>query len=172
MSSSGGFGDPFGVAVPVESKEAEESAGDGAERDLGVRDGEAAGGLAGADVTQGAGCESTGGVEEVEGDAGDECGHFGVAPSKAAGDAQRGSEHLGWVVETGACGVDRFRPALEYLFRRGLEEFLLAGEVVVEDPKPISAASVISCMLARSPRPSAMSRTAASTSAWRVRAFW
>ena len=35
----------------------------------------------------------------------------------------------------------------------------------------MSAASVISWMLARSPRPSAMSPTAASTSAWRVRAF-
>ena len=33
----GGFGDSFGCAR-VESKEAEESAGDGAERDLGVRD--------------------------------------------------------------------------------------------------------------------------------------
>ena len=55
----GGFGDPFGVAR-VESKEAEESAGDGAERDLGVRDGEAAGGLAGSDVTQGAGASPRG----------------------------------------------------------------------------------------------------------------
>ena len=35
----------------------------------------------------------------------------------------------------------------------------------------MSAASVISWMLARSPRPSAMSRAAASMSAWRVRAF-
>ena len=35
----------------------------------------------------------------------------------------------------------------------------------------MSAASVISWMLARSPRPSAISRTAASTSACRVRAF-
>ena len=74
-------------------------------------------------------------VEEVEADAGDEGGDFGVGPGEAAGDSQRGGEHLGWIVETGACGVDHLRPALEYLFRRGLEEFFLAGEVVVERPK-------------------------------------
>ena len=119
----------------MESKEAEESAGDGAERDLGVRDGEAAGGLAGSDVSQGAGCESAGGVEEVEAGAGDEGGDFGVGPGEAAGDAQRGGEHLGWVVETGARGVDHLRPALENLLRRGLEEFFLADEVVVEGPE-------------------------------------
>ena len=44
-------------------------------------------------------------------------------------------EHFGGVVETGAGGVDHLRPALEDLFRRGLEEFFLAGEVVVEGPE-------------------------------------
>ena len=63
-----GFGDPFGIAR-VESEEPDESAGDGAERDLGVPDGEAAAGLAGSDVTQGPGCEPAGDVEEIEADA-------------------------------------------------------------------------------------------------------
>ena len=72
----------------MESEEAEETAGNGAERDLGVGDGEAAGGLAGADVAQGAGCEPAGGVEEVEAGAGDEAGDLGVGPGEAAGDAQ------------------------------------------------------------------------------------
>ena len=44
-------------------------------------------------------------------------------------------EHLGGVVETGAGGVDHLRPALENLLGRGLEEFFLADEVVVEGPE-------------------------------------
>ncbi len=61
----GAFGHPFGVAL-VEPEQTEEPAGYGAERDLGVGDGEAAGGLAGADVTKRAGCQAAGCVEELQ----------------------------------------------------------------------------------------------------------
>jgi helix-turn-helix protein len=58
-------GDPLGVAL-VEAQQTEETAGDGAERDFDVGDGGAAGGLAGADVAEGAGC-SAGCVDEGRG---------------------------------------------------------------------------------------------------------
>ena len=61
----GAFGHPFGVAL-VETEQTEEPARHGAERDLGVRDGETAGGLAGADVTKRVGCQAAGCVDELQ----------------------------------------------------------------------------------------------------------
>src|SRR5438105_10632528 len=97
----------------MESKQSEEAAGDGAERDLGVGDGEPAGGLSRTDVAQGARCESSGSVEELESGAGEEAGDIRVGPGKTAGDAQRDGEHFRGIVETGAGGIDHSRPAFE-----------------------------------------------------------
>src|SRR5204862_8310 len=82
------------------------------------------------------------------------------------GDPQRDGEHLRRVADVRTGPVDHLPPLFQHLSGRGPEHLLLAIKVVVEGPEAsISASSVISAMLARSPRPSAISRTAASTPA-------
>ena len=72
----------------AQPQQPEQSAGHRAERDLGVGDGKAPGGLPGPDVAQGAGRQPAGRVEGLQADAGQEPGDIGVRPAQSPGDPQ------------------------------------------------------------------------------------
>src|SRR5271165_2134200 len=55
-----------------------------------------------------------------------------MGPAEASGEPQRYGEDLRWVGDAGGRPVDHAAPALEDLARRGLEQLVLALEVVVE----------------------------------------
>ena len=116
----------------MQSQQPDEAARDGAESDLRVSHAELTGGLPGLDVPQGAWGQAAGCVEEIEAGAGDEPGHFGMRPAEAGGEPQRYGEDLCRVGDAGGGPVDHVAPALEDLARRGLEQLVLALEVVVE----------------------------------------
>ena len=110
----GAFSHPLGVAL-VETEQTEEPARHGAQRDLGVGDGETAGGLAGADVTKRVRCQAAGCIDELQPGPSDEAGDLGVGPGETAGDPQGDGEHFGGVAQAGAGGVDHLRPTVEDL---------------------------------------------------------
>ena len=79
----------------METEQTEEPACHGAQRDLGVRDGETAGGLAGADVTKSVRGQAPRGVDDLKASAGYEAGDLGVGPGETAGDPEGDSEEPG-----------------------------------------------------------------------------
>ena len=110
----GTFGHPPGVAL-VETEQTEQPPRHGAQRDLGVGDGEAAGGLAGANVTKRVRCQAAGCIDELQPGPRDEAGDLGVGPGETAGDPEGDSEDLGGVAPVSAGAVDHLRPAVEHL---------------------------------------------------------
>jgi hypothetical protein len=116
-------------------EEPEHAAGRGAERDLGIGNSEAARGLPSLDVAQGSRRQADGDVQDVQAGAGEEPGDLRVGPAQPAGDPRADGEQLRRVGDAGAGAVDQLPPAFQHLLRGGLEQLLLAVEVVVERPE-------------------------------------
>ena len=68
-------------------------------------------------------------------DADQEPGDVGVGPAQPPGDPRAHGEQLRRVGDAGAGAVDQLPPAFQHLLRGGLEQLLLAVEVVVERPE-------------------------------------
>ena len=130
----GGLGDAFGVPL-AHPQQPEQAAGHGAERDLGIGNGEPALGLPGLDVAQGTRRQAAGDVQDVQAGTGEEPGDVGVGPAEPPGDPGAHGEQLGRVGEAGGGPVDQLPPAFQHLLRGGREQLLLGVEVVVERPE-------------------------------------
>ena len=72
---------------------------------------------------------------DVQAGAGEEPGDVRVGPAEPPGDPHAYRVQLGRVGDAGAGPVDQLPPAFQHLFGGGLEQLLLAVEVVVERPE-------------------------------------